>query len=151
MSAAPDSLVSRLEGLRLHEVSFVLHQVRLRFTTSGGLDGPMLTCTVLPSVTVDGKVVGSSDERWAGMLRGLITEHVQSTHELTGVGIRLEFAHGSVRLHPPQHYRDGTEVARLEGLGDQTVRIWRSGSECFADVHSSIDRVGSSHDTWGQP
>lgn len=150
MTVAPESLVSRLEGYRLHEVDVVLHQVRLRFTTSGGLDGPQLTCTVLPTVTVDGKVVASSDERWAGLLRGLITQHVESTHELTGVGIRLELTHGSVRLHPPLQHPEGAEVARLEGLGDGTVRVWRSGSECFADVHSSVDRVGASHDTWGQ-
>ncbi|MDO5661575.1 MAG: hypothetical protein Q4G40_02665 [Brachybacterium sp.] len=131
---ASASTLSMLKGAHLRSVEFGIHHVTLGFDAPEGPGRAHFTMWVQPTVTVEGRVIPTSDERWAGALRDRITETVVRTNEAVGTGLRLEFTHGSVRVHPRAHFPEGTVVAELEGLTEHP-RVWRSGAECFDDIH----------------
>lgn len=138
-TTAPALALRRLEGYRVREISFVLDRLRIRFESpKGSAEQPELECVVLPSILMGTSVVSPADERWAGGLRALIGQDVTATYEEHGIGLRLEFPYGAMRIHPRPSQRDGSEVAHLRGFGDGEARCWRSGVECFADLHREV-------------
>lgn len=129
----PNELLSRLVGLRLFSVQFVLDYVQLRFDGPGE-DMPVLTCHVLPSVERDGRAWRDGDVGYADVLRGLISGTVLATTEETGRGLRLEFSGGVVTLHPDREELVGPEIALLSGFSDRAWMCWRPGEQPFEDL-----------------
>lgn len=137
---APQPLdLSRLRGYRVREICFVLGRLRVRFESpKGSAEQPQLECLVMPTVLQGHTIMSVDDDRWAGALRALIGQDVTTTYEEQGIGLRLITDHGSLRVHPHPSLGDGTVVARLDGFGDGQRREWRSGVECFADLHREV-------------
>ncbi|WP_433891274.1 hypothetical protein [Streptomyces sp. CA-111067] len=128
-----NSLLSRLVGFRLYSVQFVMDYVQLRF--DGPTDEtPVLTCDVLPTVTLAGERFSPAEANWAGALRGLIPQDVIATREETGIGIKVDFGAGSLQLHPSRDEVTGPEIAMLNGFGDRSWMVWRPGEDAFEDL-----------------
>jgi hypothetical protein len=66
-------------------------------------------------------------------LRVVRTE-VIATAERTGLGLRIEFGAGAIRLHPEIDQMAGPEIALLSGFTDGRWMCWRPGEESFEDV-----------------
>ncbi|MFI0966284.1 hypothetical protein ACH4S8_33550 [Streptomyces sp. NPDC021080] len=128
-----NSLLGRLVGFRLYSVQFVMDYVQLLFDGPTD-DMPVLTCDVLPVVTLSGQRFSATETGWADALRGLISQDVTATHEETGIGIKVDFATGSVQLHPSADELEGPEIAMLNGFVDRCWMVWRPGEEAFEDL-----------------
>lgn len=128
-----NSLLSRLVGFKLYSVQFVADYVQLRFEGSTA-DMPVLTCDVLPTVTLSGQQFSPTETGWANALRELIFQKVTATYEQTGVGIKVDFVTGSVQLHPTEDELVGPEIARLCGFEDPIFMVWRPGEDAFEDL-----------------
>ncbi|MFJ5061148.1 hypothetical protein ACIP96_17235 [Streptomyces nigra] len=128
-----NSLLSRLVGFKLYSVQFVADYVQLRFEGSSD-DMPVLTCDVLPTVTLSGRQFSPAEPGWAGALRGLIFQKVTATAEETGIGIKVDFVSGSVQVHPTWDELVGPEIAQLSGFEDRRFMVWRPGEDAFEDL-----------------
>ncbi|MGW1964450.1 hypothetical protein ACWCPD_29930 [Streptomyces sp. NPDC001935] len=128
-----NSLLGRLVGFRLYSVQFVMDYVQLHFDGPTD-DAPLLTCDVLPAVTLSGRRFSPTETGWADALLGLIAQDVTGTHECTGIGIKVDFATGSLQLHPAESELVGPEIAMLNGFADQRWMVWRPGEEAFEDL-----------------
>jgi hypothetical protein len=126
-----NAFLSRLVGLRMFSVQFVLDYVQLRFDGAGSPDDPVLTCNVLPTVVTGERQITAAEPGWADALLALIGQDVSATHEATGVGLKLDFLTGSVRLHPTSDELVGPEIAMLGGFEDRHWMVWRPGEEAF--------------------
>jgi hypothetical protein len=129
VSYVPNELLSRLIGLRMYSVQFVMDYVQLRFDSDTD-DKPFLNCDIWPEVTLDGVTFHEPD---ADALRRLIPGTVVDTREATGVGLRLYFERGSIQLHPTldEVY---VEIAMLGGFSDREWMVWRPGEDSFEDL-----------------
>jgi hypothetical protein len=128
-----NSLLGRLVGFRLYSVQFVMDYVQLRFDGPTN-ETPVLTCDVLPTVILAGQRFSQTGAGWAGALRGLITQDVITTHEETGIGIKVDFDTGSIQLHPIRSELVGPEIAMLNGFEDRSWMVWRPGEDAFEDL-----------------
>ncbi|MEV8086365.1 hypothetical protein [Streptomyces nigra] len=133
MSYELNSLLSRLVGFELYSVEFVADYVQLRFQGASD-DMPVLTCDVLPAVTLSGRQFSPAESGWADALRGLIFQKVTATAEETGIGIKVDFVSGSIQLHPTEDELDGPEIAQLSGFKDPRFMVWRPGEDAFEDL-----------------
>ncbi|UUU33211.1 hypothetical protein JIX56_26950 [Streptomyces sp. CA-210063] len=125
-----NSLLSRLVGFRLYSVQFVLDYVQLRF--DGPTDEmPVLTCDVLPTVTLSGQWFSPTETGWTDALRGLIAQSVTATHEKTGIGVRVDFVTGCIQFDPAESELVGPEIATLNGFSDRSWMTWRPGEDAF--------------------
>ncbi|MEU6142519.1 hypothetical protein ABZ848_19370 [Streptomyces sp. NPDC047081] len=131
-----NSLLGRLVGFRLYSVQFVLDYVQLRFDGPTD-DMPVLTCEVLPAVTLSGRRFSPTETGWADALRGLIARHVTATREETGVGIRVDLVGGLIHLHPEPSELVGPEIAGLNGFVDRAWMVWRPGEDAFEDLSTT--------------
>jgi hypothetical protein len=129
----PNSLLNRLVGFRLHSVQFVMDYVQLRFDGPTN-EMPVLTCDVLPTVTLAGQRFSPTEAGWTGALRGLIPQDVITTREETGIGIKVDFDTGSIQLHPTRSELVGPEIAMLNGFDDRSWMVWRPGEDAFEDL-----------------
>ena len=129
----PPGLLGRLSGMRLFSVQFVLDYVQFRF---GGRtpDMPVLSCNVMPAVTVQAGHFADGQPGYADALRSLIPGVVARTQEATGLGLRIELDNGPVVLHPPAGDLAGPEIALLPGFEDRQWMCWRPGGESFEDL-----------------
>jgi hypothetical protein len=128
-----NSLLGRLVGFRLYSVQFVLDYVQLRF--DGPTDEmPVLTCDVLPAVTLSGQRFSPTETGWTDALRGLIAQSVTATHEKTGIGVKVDFVTGCIQFHPAESELVGPEIATLNGFGDRCWMTWRPGEDAFEDL-----------------
>jgi hypothetical protein len=114
-------------------VEFVLDYVQLRFDGTTN-DRPVLTCEVLPTVTTSERRFSPTEAGWTDALRGLIAQQVTATHEETGIGVKVDFATGSVQLHPAESELVGPEIAMLNGFTDLAWVVWRPGEDAFEDL-----------------
>jgi hypothetical protein len=131
----PNELLSRLVGLRLLAVEFVLDYLQLRFDGDPHDPQPVMTCDVRPAVELgDGPALRNGATGYADALRSLVGELVRSTDERTGVGLRISLETGAVRLHPSGDEIAGPEIAMLSGFPDQSWMVWRPGEESFEDL-----------------
>ncbi|MYS20823.1 hypothetical protein GA0115240_123633 [Streptomyces sp. DvalAA-14] len=128
-----NSLLGRLVGFRLYSVQFVMDYVQLRFDGPTN-ETPVLTCDVLPTLTLAGQSLSPTEAGWAGALRGFIPQNVISTHEKTGIGIKVDFDTGSIQLHPTKGELIGPEIAMLNGFEDRSWMVWRPGEDAFEDL-----------------
>ncbi|MGW0883750.1 hypothetical protein [Streptomyces sp. NPDC002671] len=128
-----NSLLGRLVGFRLYSVQFVLDYVQLRFDGPAD-DRPVLTCDVLPTVTLSGQRFSPTEAGWTDALRGLISQNVTATYEETGIGIKVDLATGSIQLHPTESELVGPEIAMLNGFVDSSWMVWRPGEDAFEDL-----------------
>jgi hypothetical protein len=129
----PNELLSRLVGLRLYSVQFVMDYVQLRFDGPTE-DMPVLNCDVLPSVERDGRLFSAADLGYADALRALIPQSVVATAEQTGIGLRLEFEGGAIVVHPLRDDVPSPEIALLGGFTDGRWMCWRPGEDSFEDL-----------------
>ncbi|MCK9870331.1 hypothetical protein MRI28_11885 [Nocardiopsis dassonvillei] len=129
-----NSLLGRLVGCRLYSVQFVMDYVQLWFDSEGSNNTPSLTCDALPHVSLDGRWLAPAEPGWAEALRTLIGQHVIATHERTGIGLKLDFARGTIQLHPTEDELEGPEIAMLSGFDDRSLMVWRPGEEAFEDL-----------------
>ncbi|MFG3247611.1 hypothetical protein [Streptomyces sp. NPDC048187] len=137
-----NSLLGRLVDYRLHAVHFVEDYVELhleaRLADESPVlrhdDRPVLSCYVLPNVTVSGQEFSPADLGWADALRRLIPQDVMATFEETGIGIRVDFANGGIRLNPTEDELVGPEIAMLSGFEDHSWMVWRPGEDAFEDL-----------------
>lgn len=129
----PNELLSRLVGFRLYSVQFVMDYVQPRFDGSTD-DMPVLNCDVMPAVETAAGIIGSGEPGYADALVALIPKEVVRTSEATGSGLRIEFASGTVVLHPRFDDCAGPEIAYLSGFADGQWMCWRPGEESFEDV-----------------
>lgn len=128
-----NGLLSRLVGFRLYSVEFVMDYVQLRFDGPTD-DMPVLNCDVLPAVETPTGLIAPGQLGWADALRALIPGHVIATAERTGLGLRIAFGEGAVRIHPEIDQMAGPEIALLSGFSDGRWMCWRPGEESFEDV-----------------
>ncbi|MFI1394259.1 hypothetical protein [Streptomyces sp. NPDC020681] len=128
-----NSLLGRLVGFRLYSVQFVLDYVQLRFDGPTD-DMPVLTCDVLPAVTLSGQRFSPMGTGWTDALRGLISQNVTATDEKTGIGVKVDFVTGSIQLHPTESELVGPEIATLNGFDDRSWMTWRPGEDAFEDL-----------------
>ncbi|MGW0764259.1 hypothetical protein [Streptomyces sp. NPDC002676] len=133
MAYERNSLLGRLVGFRLFSVQFVLDYVQLRFDGPAD-DRPVLTCDVLPIVTLSGQRFSPAEAGWTDALRGLISQHVTATHEETGIGVKVDLSTGSIQLHPTESELVGPEIAMLNGFVDNSWTVWRPGEDAFEDL-----------------
>jgi hypothetical protein len=63
-----------------------------------------------------------------------IGQSVAATAEATGQGLSVDFAMGSVSLHPSRDEVVGPEIAMLSGFEDRAWMVWRPGEESFEDL-----------------
>ncbi|MEU1194722.1 hypothetical protein ABZ446_00665 [Streptomyces sp. NPDC005813] len=129
-----NSLLGRLVGCRLYSVQFVMDYVQLRFEAGTTNDKPVLTCNVLPTVTLSGRQLSPTEAGWAEALWRLIPQDVTATDEETGTGIKVDFAIGSIQLHPTESELVGPEIAMLNGFEDHSWMVWRPGEDAFEDL-----------------
>jgi hypothetical protein len=129
----PNSLLGRLVGSRLLAVEFVLDYLQLRFD-GASTEQPILTCEVMPIVAAAGREYPPASSGWADALRALIGKDVLGTRESTGTGIAIDFAAGSILLHPAQDDLVGPEIAMLRGFDDGAWMAWRPGENSFEDL-----------------
>lgn len=129
----PNELLSRLVGLRLYSVQFVMDYVQLRFDDPTE-DMPVLSCDVMPTVETAAGVIVSGEPGYADALVALIPGEVVRTTEATGSGLRIEFSSGTVVLHPTFDELVGPEIALLGGFADGQWMCWRPGEESFEDL-----------------
>ncbi|MEU5594018.1 hypothetical protein [Streptomyces sp. NPDC020298] len=129
-----NSLLGRLVGFQLYSVEFVMDYVRLRFQAPSSDDSPVLTCDVLPTVTLSGQRFSPTETGWADALQGLIAQDVTATHEKTGIGIRVDFTTGSIQSHPTESELVGPEIAMLNGFDDHAWMVWRPGEDAFENL-----------------
>jgi hypothetical protein len=130
----PNELLERLVGFRLFSVQFVLDYVQLRFDGATE-DMPVLNCYAMPTVeTETGVMINEGEPGYADALRDLIPRVVVATKEKTGLGLRIEFERGSIRLHPHINETFGPEIAQLQGFQDGQWMCWRAGEESFEDL-----------------
>lgn len=129
----PNELLGRLVGFRLYSVQFVLDYVQLWFDSNSG-DRPILTCDVLPRMEREGDTFIDGHVGYADALRGLISGVVSGTVEATGTGLRLEFGHDALALHPHREELVGPEIATLNGFEDGQWMCWRPGEDSFEDL-----------------
>ena len=128
----PNELLSRLVGFRLYSVQFVMDYVQLRFHGPTE-DMPVLNCDVMPAVETSAGLIVPGDPGYADTLVALIRDEVVRTTEATGSGLRIEFASGTVVLHPKADDFVGPEIALLGGFEDGQWMCWRPGEESFED------------------
>jgi hypothetical protein len=128
-----NSLLGRIVGFRLYSVQFVLDYVQLRFDGPTA-EMPVLTCDVLPTVTLSGQRFSPTETGWTDALRGLISQSVTATHEKTGIGVKVDFMTGSIQFHPAESERVGPEIATLNGFDDHSWMTWRPGEDAFKDL-----------------
>jgi hypothetical protein len=57
-----------------------------------------------------------------------------ATSEATGRGLSVDFAEGSLTLHPSRDELVGPEIAMLRGFEDRAWMVWRPGEESFEDL-----------------
>ncbi len=129
----PNELLSRLVGLRLFSVQFVLDYVQLRFDGASG-DLPVLNCDVMPRVERGGGTITAGQIGYADALRGLIPGVVRQTREETGHGLRVEFDGAAIVVHPNPDDLVGPEIALLHGFEDRRWMCWRPGEASFEDL-----------------
>jgi hypothetical protein len=129
----PNELLSRLVGFRLYSVEFVSDYVQLRFDGPTE-DRPVLNCDVLPVVEIPAGRIDAAQVGWADALRALINEVVVGTVEETGRGLRVEFDHAVLSIHPDISDIEGPEIALLDGFTDRQWMCWRPGELSFEDV-----------------
>ncbi|ASN22433.1 hypothetical protein CGK93_09535 [Arthrobacter sp. YN] len=136
VSYVPNELLSRLVGIRMYSVEFVLNDyVQLRFDGEPKADGPIvLNSYVWPVVESAGRSWREPELGYADALRRLTPGTVVSTGEATGTGIRIELDTGTVVIHPAvdEVY---VEIAMLIGFEDRSWMVWRPGEESFEDLH----------------
>ncbi|MET7783182.1 MULTISPECIES: hypothetical protein [Streptomyces] len=128
-----NSLLGRLVGFRLYSVQFVMDYVQLRFDGPTD-DMPVLTCDVLPTVTLSGQTLSPVEAGWTEALRALIPQDVTATREETGIGVKVDFLTGSIQLHPTESELVGPEIAMLNGFSDHSWMVWRPGEDAFEDL-----------------
>lgn len=129
----PNELLSRLVGLHLDSVTFVMDYVQLHF--GGSTENmPVLNCDVLPLVENPAGPMAPDQVGYADALRALISGRVVATVEETGRGLRIEFDEGAVCLHPSIDDVPGPEIALLTGFKDGGWMCWRPGEESFEDL-----------------
>ncbi|MEU4447433.1 hypothetical protein AB0K14_29090 [Actinosynnema sp. NPDC050801] len=129
----PNELLGRLVGSRLYSVQFVYDYVQLHFDAPDhGL--PVLTCDVMPTVTVIGGPHTDGRPGYADALRSLISAAVVATQEATGTGLRIELDNGTLSLHPTPAELEGPEIATLTGFTDGRWMCWRPGEDSFEDL-----------------
>lgn len=129
----PNDLLGRLVGFRLYSVQFVMDYLQLHFDGPTE-DMPVLNCDSLPIVETPGGLITPGQVGWADALRALISRHVVATEERTGIGLRVGFGEGAVRLHPDLDATFGPEIALLSGFKDGHWMCWRPGEESFEDL-----------------
>ncbi|SES40538.1 hypothetical protein [Lentzea albida] len=129
----PNDLLGRLVGFRLYSVQFVMDHVQLHFD-GPTQDMPVLTCDVMPAVTISNRTFTNGLAEYADALRALISGTVVHTEEATGVGLRIELDNGSVVLHPTLAELAGPEIATLQGFTDKQWMCWRPGEDSFEDL-----------------
>jgi hypothetical protein len=129
----PNELLSRLVGLRLYSVQFVMDYLQLRFDGAND-DTPVLSCDVMPTVETGTVRVAPGDLGYAGALVGLISHEVVGCSEATGSGLRIQFSSGTVILHPTVDQLVGPEIALLGGFADGQWMCWRPGEDSFEDL-----------------
>jgi hypothetical protein len=131
----PNALLSRLVGLRLLAVEFVLDYLQLRFDGDSQDPQPIMTCEAWPDVELpNASVHRNGAVGYADALRGLVGGSVLSTDERTGVGLRVDLDGGTIHLHPSVDEIPGPEIAMLRGFADQSWMCWRPGEESFEDL-----------------
>ena len=128
----PNQLLSRLVGLRLFSVQFVMDYVQLRFDGPGD-EAPVLNCDVWPHVEFDGVRYVESDLGYADALRHLIPGTVLETTEATGSGLCITLDSGKLVLHPRLD-EVFVEIAMLSGFSDRSWMVWRPGEDSFEDL-----------------
>ena len=131
----PNELLSRLIGVRMYSVEFVLNSyVQLRFDgTPGTTNVVVLNCYVWPVVENSGRAWHESDLGYADALRKLTPGTVSSTVEQTGIGIRIELDSGAIVIHPKME-EVHVEIAMIMGFTDGAWMVWRPGEDSFEDL-----------------
>lgn len=133
MAYVRNELLSRLVGMRLLSVEFILDYVVLRFDGDPAHPKAALSCDVMPHAEgLDGTRFRDGQAGYVGALRSLIGYDVTATSEGTGGGLRVEVAgRGAVVLDPSVDELTGPEIAMLSGFPDGAWMVWRPGEEAF--------------------
>jgi len=128
-----NELLSRLVGMRLLSVEFILDYAVVRFDGDPALPQAQLTCDVMPHVeTADGSRRRDGEEGYLEALRALIGHEVISTSEGPSTGLRIAVeTGGALRLNPAPGELTGPEIALLTGFDDGAWMCWRPGEEAF--------------------
>jgi hypothetical protein len=131
----PNELLSRLVGVRMYSVEFVLNEyIQFRFDGDCDADGPVtLNSYVWPTIEFGGRDWCETDIGYADAIRKLTPGTVQATVERTGVGLRVEFDTGAIVIHP-QRDDAAVEIALIAGWVDRARMVWRPGETCFEDI-----------------
>ena len=131
---ASSALLSRLVGVRLYAVTFVVNDyVQLQF--EGEPSGPPVTFNVdvWPTIEYEARTWREPDLGYADAMRKLTPGTVQSTVDRVGAGIRIELDTGAVVIDPTidEVY---VEIGYLSGFADGAWAVWRPGEGCFAHL-----------------
>ncbi|MFC7432846.1 MULTISPECIES: hypothetical protein [unclassified Agrococcus] len=134
MPETPHPLLSRLVGMRLASVQFVLNDyVRLHFE-SNALDGemPILDCFAWPRIEVRGRVWAEADAGYGDVMRRLAPGDVLEVVEVPGHGMRIVLDTGALIIDPRLD-EVVVEIALLN-MGDGGWGVWRPGDHPFAHL-----------------
>jgi hypothetical protein len=126
-----NELLGRLVGQRLLSVEFVLDYAQLKFDNDRGEAFPLLTCDVLPTVTIADRTYVAAEVEWPQAIRSLIGQVVTETREGFGDGLQVELEGGLIRFRPTAEELVGPEIAMLNGFDDARWMVWRPGEEAF--------------------
>ncbi|WP_238163320.1 hypothetical protein [Kribbella capetownensis] len=108
--------------------------VQLRFDSIGSDELPVLNCDVMPGVQVGDSRLYDGDVGYSDALRSFIPGRVVATVEETGRGLQIDFAGGSIVLHPRSDELVSPEIAMLGGFEDRSFMVWRPGEDSFEDL-----------------
>jgi hypothetical protein len=136
MTYVPNELLSRLVGLRLYSVVFVMDYGQLMFDGSRFSEVPTLGCFVWPSlVLVDDHRKRFGDAGYRDALCALIGSEVVATTETVGDGFTVSFEQGTLVVRPTSEEVVGPEIAQLSGFEDRSWMVWRPGEDSFEYLH----------------
>lgn len=129
----PNELLSRLVGMRLLSIEFILDYVVVHFDGDPSQPQAVLECDVMPqAVGGDGSRRRKGDEGYADALCSLIGHVVTATGEGPRSGLRIEIeGRGALILDPGTDELTGPEIALLSGFPDGAWMCWRPGEEAF--------------------
>ncbi|SDQ67640.1 hypothetical protein SAMN04489765_1372 [Tsukamurella pulmonis] len=133
-SAVPDSLLSRLVGVRMYAVTFVVNDyIQLQFDGEPSGAAVLFNVDVWPTIEYGGRTWREPDPGYADAMRRLTPGVVRSAVERVGAGIRIELETGALHIDPAKD-QVGVEIGFLSGFPDGAWEVWRPGEGCFAHL-----------------